>query len=409
MYFDANSFYATAMCEPLSVDEFAWMEEDELLKWEEFVDGEGVGCVLEVDLEYPRELHDFHNDYPLAPESICVGGVEKLIPNIRDKKRMVLHGKNLQLYLSLGLKLKKIWRGVSFREEAFMKPYIELNTKLRTAAKNDFEKDFFKLMSNIVFGKTMENVRKRANVFLVNSRKEKSELVSKINFEKSAHFRRRLSAIHMQKLKVKMTKPIFCGAAILDLSKCIMYRFYYGYAKKKWEGLKVLCTDTDSLIYEIETEDVFADTAGDVFDWFDTSGYSKDHPAVEIGFPVGKNKNVPGMFKDECGGKMMKEFAALRSKCYSVLMDDEGNKKKCKGVKKNVVEKELCHEDYKTVLFSGGKIIREQNLIQSKKHDVFTLNMKKIALSPDDDKRIVLEDGISTLAFGHWRFELEKN
>ena len=121
MYFDANSLYATAMCEPLPVGEFKWMGKNELEKLEEFVERKGIGCVLEVDLEYPRELHDFHNDYPLATESLEIGGVKKLIPNLRDKKSMVLHGKSLQLYLSQGMKLKKIHRGISFREEAFMK------------------------------------------------------------------------------------------------------------------------------------------------------------------------------------------------------------------------------------------------------------------------------------------------
>ena len=129
------------------------MEENEIKKWEEFVEKEGVGCVLEVDLEYPRELHDFHNDYPLAPESLEIGGVKKLNPNLRDKKSMVLHGKSLQLYLSKGMKLKKIHRGISFREKAFMKPFIELNTKLRTTAKNKFEQNFYKGQSNSVYGK----------------------------------------------------------------------------------------------------------------------------------------------------------------------------------------------------------------------------------------------------------------
>ena len=188
--------------------------------------------------------------------------------------------------------------------------------------------------------------------------------------------------------------------------ECIMYNFHYGYAKKKWEKIKVLYTDTDSLIYEIETEDIFADTAEDVKKWFDTSGYSKDHPAVGIGFPIGKNKNVPGVFKDECGGSMISEFAGLRAKCYSVLMDERKNSKRCKGVKKNVVKKEIMHEDFKATLFSGVRQIRNQNLIKSKGHNVFTEKMKKIALSADDDKRIVLDDGVSTLAIGHWRLEL---
>ena len=154
MYFDANSLYPTAMLEPLPLKEFKWLRKDKLPRWKEFLEQEGVGCVLRVDLEYPLELHDKHNDYPLAPESLKIDGVKKLILNLWDKKSMVLHAKNLHQYLPLGMKLKKIHRGIKFREEAFMKPFIELNTKLRTAAKNDFEKNFYKLQSNAVYGKT---------------------------------------------------------------------------------------------------------------------------------------------------------------------------------------------------------------------------------------------------------------
>ena len=285
-----------------------------------------------------------------------------------------------------------------------MKPFIELNTKLRTAAKNKFEQNFYKGQSNNVYGKTMENVRNRGNVYLVNSEKAKQKLVAKPHFKHATHFGENLVVVHMGKVEIELNKPIYCGAAILDLSKCIMFNFHYEYAKKKWEKIKVLYTDTDSLVYEIETQDIFADTAGDVEKWFDTSGYAKDHPAVGIGFPVGKNKKVSGVFKDECGGKMISELAALRAKCYSVLMDKGNVSKRCKGVKNNVVKKEIMHEDFKTTLFSGEKLIRNQNLIRSRGHNVFTERMKKIALSADDDERIILEDGVSTLALGHWRF-----
>ena len=248
----------------------------------------------------------------------------------------------------------------------------------------------------------MENVRNRVNVYLTNNEKQKRRLVSKPHFKHATHFDDNFAAVHMGKIEVELNKPVYCGAPILDLSKCIMLGFHYDYAKKKWEKLKVLYTDTDSLIYEIETEDVFAGTAGDVEKWCDTSGYAKDHPAVEIGFPVGKNKKVPGVFKDECGGKIIAEFAGLRAKCYSVLMDEGNVSKRCKGVKNNVVKIEILHQDFKTTLFSGRKMICNQNLIRSRFHNVFTERMKKIALS-DDDKRVVLENGIDTLALGHWR------
>ena len=180
VYLDANSLYPTAMMQPLPVGGFEWLSEGMLKQWEKIVDSSDLGCVLQVDLEYPAELHDFHNDFPLAPELMEVGGIFKLIPNLKDKEKMVLDGRNLKLFLSLGMKLKKIWRGIGFREKAFMKPFIEWNTKLRTAARNDFEKELFKLASNAVYGKTMENVRNRINMRLVNDRKKKANLVKKL-------------------------------------------------------------------------------------------------------------------------------------------------------------------------------------------------------------------------------------
>ena len=125
VYLDANNLYGWAMSKPLPVGNFEWMSEAELENWERFVNEEGIGCILEVDLEYPRELHDFQNDFPLAPEKLTLGKVEKLTQNLRDKKAMVLHGKNLQLYLSLGMKLKLVRRGLKFAEKDFMKCYIE--------------------------------------------------------------------------------------------------------------------------------------------------------------------------------------------------------------------------------------------------------------------------------------------
>ena len=202
VYLDANNLYGWAMSKPLPVGEFEWMSEEELGDWERFVEEEGVGCILEVDLEYPAELHDFHNDFPLAPEKLTLGKVEKLTQNLRDKEAMVLHGKNLQLYLSLGMKLKLIRRGLKFAEKDFMKCYIEKNTSLRSQAKNDFEKELFKLMNNSVFGKTMENVRKRVKIELVKDAERAAKLVNQPNFEDLKIFDEFLIAIKMRKTKV---------------------------------------------------------------------------------------------------------------------------------------------------------------------------------------------------------------
>jgi len=162
-YLDAKNLCGWAMSKTLPVRDFKWMSESEIKNWV------NIPCILEVDLEYLQERHDVHNRYCLAPERL-VSKVEKFIPNSRDKTKYVIHHKNLKQYLRLGLKIKKIHRGISFHEEDWIKPYIDLNTQLRTKASNDFEKDFFKIMNISVFGKTMENIRNRINVSLIKTK-----------------------------------------------------------------------------------------------------------------------------------------------------------------------------------------------------------------------------------------------
>ena len=227
-YLDADNLYGWAMMKPLPVGDFEWIEEKELEKWKDFP------CILEVDLEYPKNLHDLHNDYPLAPERLKIDNVEKLIPNLFDKEKYIAHHENLKLYEELGLKIKKIQRGIRFREEPWMKSYIELNTRLRANGKNDFEKNFFKLMNNSVFGKTMENIRNRVDVKLVSERKKAEKLAAKPNFEHLTIFDENLVAIHMKRTKLTFNKPVYCGMAILDLSKTLMYDFHYGYILPKY-------------------------------------------------------------------------------------------------------------------------------------------------------------------------------
>ena len=401
VYLDANNLYGWAMSKPLPVGGFEWMSEKELENWEEFVEEEGVGCILEVDLEYPAELHDFHNDFPLAPEKMILGKVEKLTQNLRDKEKMVLHGKNLQLYLSLGMKLKLIRRGLKFQEKDFMKNYIDKNTFLRSQAKNDFEKALFKLMNNSVFGKTMENVRNRVSIELVKDAERAAKLVNKPNFEELKIFDEFLIAVKMRKTKVWMNKPVYVGMSILDLSKTLMFSFQYEYVKKKWEEAEVLYSDTDSLVLKIETDDFFADISGDVAEWFDTNDYAKNHPAVLEGLPIVKeNKKKIGLMKDECGGKIVTEWVALRPKLYSFLTED-GEKQKAKGLKKSMKNKSLRHENFLKCLRTGESQTRKQCLFRSRDHHIFTENMVKVALSANDDKRIVLGNGIDTLSLGH--------
>ena len=201
-----------------------------------------------------------------------------------------------------------------------------MNTKLRTEAKNDFEKDFFKLMNNSVFGKTMENVRNHRDIKLVTTDKRRSILASEPNYHSNKRISKDLMIMEMKKVEVKMNKPIYLGQAILDISKTLMYEFWYDYIKPKYEDKARLCyMDTDSFVMYIKTEDFYKDIAGDVERWFDTSNYDKNDKRP---LKTGINKKVIGMFKDELGGKIMKEFCAPRAKTYAYLMDDDSEKKK---------------------------------------------------------------------------------
>ena len=403
MYVDANNLYGWAMSEKLPIHSFKWLSNKEIENlfnnrivqvWEK------TPCILEVDLEYPEELHDLHNDYPLCPERVeCDKGVKKLIPNLRNKNNYVIHYKTLIQCLRLGMKLKKIHRGIKFIESAFLKPYIDKNVKLRTQAKNNFEKDFFKLMNNAVFGKTMENIRNRVNVKLVNTGEQFKKLVAKPNYESRKIFNENLVSVHMKKTSLTMNKPVYLGMSILDLSKTLMFDFHYKYIKPKYGSkAKLLFTDTDSFIYEIQTEDFYKDISGDVRDRFDTSDYPEGHPS---GIPTGINKKVLGMFKDETAGKIIKEFVGLRAKMYSYKMEEGKENKRCKGIKKAVIEKNITHENYKTCLETGKEQLRRQNMIRSYEHILYTEEVNKIALSAADDKRYLLKDSYNTLAWGH--------
>ena len=400
-YLYANNLYGWAMGKPLPTHGFKWMKKNELETWEKH------SCILEVDLLYPKSLHDLYNDYPLAPEQIEVNKVDKLIPNLGYKEKYIIHYENLKQYLSLGLELVEIHRGIKFEESPWLKKYIDLNTDLRTKAKNDFEKDFFKLMNNSVFGKTMENIRNRVDIKLVNNREKAEKLTAKPKFKHCNIFSGNLISIHMKNKELTFNKPVYLGMCILDLSKTLMYDFQYNYIMLKYgDKAKLLFTDTDSLMYEIQTEDFYKDISEDVKDRFDTSDYPPNHPS---GIPSGFNKKVIGMFKDEAMGRVIDEFVGLRAKLYSYKMFEGKETKKCKGIKESVVKKSITHEDYIKCLFTGKEQLREMNVIRSYKHEVYTETVNKIALCSRDDKRYIQEGQTDTLALGHYKiFSSEK-
>ena len=353
---DTNNLYGWAMSQYLPTGGFRWMTQKQIDKIDlaKYKEDNNKGFIAEVDFEYPEELHDLHNDYPLAPEKINVdkynlseyckrisekyeistGLVSKLIPTLGKKEKYVLHYRNLQLYIDLGLKVTNVHRVLEFNQSPWLKQYIDFNTEKRKNAKNAFEKDFFKLMNNSVFGKTMENIRKRVDVRLITDEKKLLKYTSKPTYVSSKIFNENLVAVHKIKETLTLNRPAYLGMCILDLSKTLMYDFHYNYIKNKYgEKAKSLFTDTDSLTYEIEAEDVYQDFWDDK-NKFDNSDYPESSPYFDK-----TNKKVIGKFKDEAAGVPICEFVGLRSKMYSYIKDNQKGGKTAKGIKKNVIKK----------------------------------------------------------------------
>ncbi|CAL1293464.1 unnamed protein product [Larinioides sclopetarius] len=359
-YLDANNLYGWAMSQPLPVGDFEWVSPDEIPQQEilQHPDDATTGYILEVDLEYPSELHDFHNSYPLAPERINItpdnlsptaleilsemntrpaAKSEKLVPNLCNKKNYVLHYRNLKLYIQLGLKLVKILRILKFRQTPWLKAYINFNTEQRKQAKTTFEKDFFKLLNNAVYGKTMENLRNRIKVDIVQTKKKAEKLVASPAFHSFTIFDENLVAVQRKLTRLCFNRPIQVGFTILELSKVLMYEFHYNIILKKYgDRAKLLFTDTDSLCYELITDDLNKDFE-EMKQYFDFSDYPHDHPLYSV-----ENKKKIGFFKDELNGQPCFEFVGLRSKMYSIL-SGKGEKQTAKGISKTVRQQKDVH------------------------------------------------------------------
>ena len=359
------------MSEKLPMNGFKWVNDISGIN-EKFVKSydkknSDKGYILEVDVDYPSKLHKLHSDMPFLPERMKIDKTQKLVCNLHNKKKYAVHISILKQALDHGLKLKKVHRVIEFNQEAWLKRYIDMNTELRKKASNDFEKDFFKLMNNAVFGKTIETVRKHRDIKLVKTDHKRNKLVSEPNYHTMNLVSENLSITEMKKVKVKMNKPIYLGLSMLEISKIIMYEFWYDYVIKKYGDMVKLCyMDTDSLIMNIKTKD-----------------FSKD---VDRPLPKGKNKKVIGLMKDELGGGIITEFVEM---------------KRAKGTKKCVIKKMLKFEDYKKCLFDNEPMLKSQQRFKSENHEVYTKNINKIALSSNDDKRTVALDGITSYPYGY--------
>jgi Recombination endonuclease VII len=418
IYLDANNLYGLAMSQPLPYGGFRWVEIEDIddlrNRIESVEDDAEIGYILEVDLLYPKELHDQHNDLPFCPVNECPPNSKcpKLIASLKNKVKYVIDYRSLKQCLKAGLKLSKIHRALQFQQKAWLKSYIDLNNRLRTLAETEFLKMHYKYMNNSVFGKTMENVDKRCNVKIV-TRWERSynspgasDLIAKPNFHSAAVLTNEMVIIQLNKIRIYYNKPIYIGFIVLELSKVHMYDFHYNHMLKKYHQSKITLNymDTDSFIYHIKTDDLYKDMKEDIIDSkqiYDTSNYARDNI---YGIPL-VNKKVLGLMKDENGGVIMTKFVGLRSKMYSIALDDNSYIKKAKGIKKMALD-QLNITDYENVLKNDLQMYSKMYVFRSKLHSLFTQLINKIGLSGKDDKRFILNDGsYGTLALGHYRIE----
>ena len=430
MFNDANNLYGKAMMERLPVKGFRWMMREELT--ESFVCGlspdSDWGCFVQCTLLYPPALHDLHDDYPLAPvkrkikyndlspiaREMCdrhkLKGTlnrEKLIGTFEVRREYVLHYRNLQLYLKLGMKVVEFQAGIIFQQAPIMRSYIEFNSQRRMEAQNKFDTDYYKFMTNSLFGKTIENPEKRTKVNLCRTKYELEKSVGKPTFKRSKIIDSNLVGVESRYPHVKLNKPYYIGLTILELSKFHMYDFHYNTMKRLFgRDLRLLYTDTDSLLYEIDN---CADPYARIFqmgeqDKFDFSNFPHTHPLHDTSV-----KRVPGKFKDECGGQHIYEFVGLRSKMYSLKFGDNSSivrteSKIAKGVKDCVIRQSLNFSDYLRCLNENEVMEHSFKSIKSVSHDVHTFHQKKVSLSSFDDKRYLL-DHIHSLPYGHHSIE----
>ena len=435
-YVDANNLYGKSMSYKLPYKNFRWVKKEEfdLMDFSK-IDPEGDTCyILEVDIHYPSHLHNYHNDYPLAVESKEIKehqlspfnkkflelhnekfkSCKKLVPDLNDKKNFVCSLKTLQLCAGKGLQIERIHRVLAADQTDFVTPYIEFNSLKRQTAKSDFEKDFFKLANNSIYGKFIESLRNRTNVQIVKDEKSAKRITPKPQFMGFHMLDKWTTVVQSVKRNLVLNKPIACGFIVLENAKNIMGEFWYDVLKPKYgDKIKLLLSDTDSFIYGVYTNDGYEDLYS-IREKMDLSGYAAGTPLSRFYDPA--NKKVPGKFSDEKPTEVIDEVIALKPKMYSVLTKklvsrcnkthdctlacSVGHSVTAKGIAKTA-QKRIRHEDYRQVLNRQSTTMVKSQAIRTYGNKIYSVVVRKRGLSGFDDKKFILDDGISTLSYGH--------
>ena len=415
MSWDVINLYGYCMLSKLPCGNFRFLEDPENFDFHSMKCDDDIGYILEVDLQYPASIHDTHSDLPLAPEHLKITpdmlseysktdssfhGQVALTPNLYDKTKYVLYLRNLQLYTQLGMKVNKIHRVLAFDQKSYLAPYILFNTEKRQQARSDFEKDLYKLLSNAVYGKTIEQLRSRSHVKLISDPSVAKRYIRKPTCKSFQIINNDLTMVHLGKRKIQMNKPIFAGMVILDIAKSVVYDMHYNYILNKFgEKAKLLFTDTDSLTYSIETSDIYDDIRPDVLDHFDCSEYEESH----ILFSTVNRKKL-GMWKDEFSKTgPIRQFVGIRAKMYSIrCQDQKWNKVKAKGIIKAYRQRKLRHKHFVRALCKKKTTKAKFWQIRSSVHNLKTVFVSKNSLNPCDCKRYILCNGVNTLSYGHY-------
>ncbi len=424
-YFDQNNLYGGSMCECIPHSDFRLLRDSNFdleMILNTSPDAE-TGYLLEVDLAYPNFIHDEHDIFPMAPEHLLIRSNYlspmnrrllkilnqkhlpslKLVPNLASKTRYVVYYVNLKFYVKHGLQISKIHRIISFKQSKWLQSYINFNTRKRIGSTNAFDKAFYKLANNAVYGKTIENAAKRTTIRLVSANQNIDRLVSLPNFKSFKIYNKQTAGLQFSKTIVDCLRPVYVGAVVLELAKYHMYKVLYDYFIPKFPKLSLLYTDTDSLILHVFCEDLYEEIKND-YHIFDFSNFPVDSLIHNT-----TNKLIPLYLKDEFASvfpNVISEFVGLRSKMYAFKVTNSTVHKVAKGVKRPIIQ-DLKFEQYLSALFSTNILEHEFFTIRSFKHKIITVLQKKKSLSPVDDKRFLLKDNIHSRAYGHFRNEKE--
>lgn len=426
--FDLNNLYGWALSNHLPQKKFRWLNKYECMNFDlmSISRYSPNGYFLEVDLEYPKYLHDLHSDLPLAPEKLYISPdkwskatkflasicnvnknikSEKLVCTLYNKKHYIIHYITLQLYINLGLQIQKIHRILEFEQSPWAKPYIEYCTRKRQEAMSSFESNIYKLMCNSLYGRLMMNESKQTIVKLITKSKQLKKLTAKPNFKSCRIINENLVSVHLDKDVLCCLNPIYAGVAVLDLSKELFYKFHYLHIKNSFDPMKIkfLMGDTDSYIYHITKgqfdQNIYQHIKSNP-QYFDCSSYH-----VSSSMFSDQNKKKVGFIKDMYAPAVPKTFIGLKSKMYAVeLACNNLIDKKVKGLSRTII-RNLQIEHFKKALWEHKISFHNFHLIGSKHHQVETKYLRKIGLSPFDDKRYLLDDMISSIPYGHYTIE----